>query len=123
MDSMRRSIGKRSIAILAAAVSAGTIGHLRGQDKRVPELHPKNSDPITLTIKNQPPSVIYTSIALIAGINVVFDPEAKQLLNTVHVSLRLSNATLREALDNVATVTKTFWIPISGTTIAVARQE
>jgi hypothetical protein len=110
-------------AILAAAVSTAAIGQLRGQDKRAPELHPLNSEPISIRIISQTPGTLYETIARLVGISVVWDPEAKAQSATARFSVDISKASLREALDMVATVTKTSWIPTSDTTIAVTRRQ
>ena len=123
MDLLRRSISKLSIALLVTAVS---IGHLPGQDKRVPELHPLTSDPLpALRMVSQTPGTLYETIARFTGINVVWDPaEEKQQSATARFTVELSKGTtLREALDKVASATKTSWTPISDTTISVKRQQ
>ena len=120
MESMRRSFGTCLMAVLAAAILGGPLESLRGQDRRVPELRPLNSDPINVRMIGQTPRTLYETIAKLTGINVLWDPEAKAQSETGKFTVELSKATLREALDKVASVTKTSWKPVSDTTVSVA---
>ena len=81
--------------------------------------------PITLDLKaNMPISlhlatttdIVYKTIASLAGINVLIDPEYKPQ----KVTFELKDVSLREALDMIAIQTKTFWRPVSSNTILVA---
>jgi general secretion pathway protein D len=108
------------MAVLAAAVLTGPVAPLHGQDKSVQELRPLNSDPINLLMTNQTPRTLYETVAKIAGVDVLWDPEARAQSETARFNVKLSNATLREALDKVAALTKTSWKTVSATTIAVA---
>ena len=120
MESSRRRLCECLMAVLAAAVLTGPVAPLRGQDKSLPELRPLNSDPINLRVTNQTPRTLYETVANIAGIDVVWDPEARAQSETARLNVKLSNATLREALDMVAALTKTSWKPASATAIFVA---
>jgi general secretion pathway protein D len=77
----------------------------------LPELRPLNPERINLKMNNQPPKILFETVAKVAGINVIWDPEYQQGRN---LSLDLSNATLEEALDDVAILTKSFWKPLPG---------
>ncbi len=83
-----------------------------------PELRPISQLPSTLKMNNQPPKVLYETIGKLAGINVVFDPTYTNSAGK-NFNLDLSNASLDQALDYVAILTKTFWKPISANTIFV----
>ena len=83
----------------------------------VPRLKPITNQISTLKMNNQPPKVLYETVGKLAGINVVFDPSYTAGKNA---NLDLTNATLEEALDYTAMLTKTFWKPISANTIFVA---
>jgi hypothetical protein len=48
MESMRRGLGASLMAVCVAAILTGPFESLRGQDRRVPELRPLSSDPITV---------------------------------------------------------------------------
>ena len=120
MESLRTRLYKCLMAVLVAAVLTGPVAPLRGQDKSVQELRPLNSEPINLLMTNQTPRTLYETVAKIAGIDVLWDPEARAQSEAARFNVKLSNATLREALDKVAALTKTSWKPASATTIAVA---
>jgi general secretion pathway protein D len=83
-----------------------------------PELKPISQLPSTLKMNNQPPRVLYETVGKLAGINVVFDPQFTPP-GGKNFNLDLSNATLEQALDYLAVLTKTFWKPISANTIFV----
>ena len=86
-----------------------------------PELKPISRQPINLRMTNQPPRVLYETVGKLAGINVVFDPDYRQDQNANRpLSLELTNSTLENALDYLATMTRTFWQPMSENTIFVA---
>lgn len=118
MESMRRRLSTFFIALFVAAILAGPLS-LRGQDKGVPELRPLYPHPITLHLHGQPPCVIYETIAKLTGISVVWAPEAEAQSETGSFTVEFSKVPLREALDKVASVTKTSWKATSGTTVSV----
>ncbi len=82
----------------------------------VPELKPVTNQINLLKMNNQPPKVLYETVGKLAGINVLFDPQYQA---TKNANLDLNNATLEEALDYIAMLTKTFWKPISANAIFV----
>jgi general secretion pathway protein D len=84
----------------------------------VPELRPLNQQPINVKMNTQPSKVLFETVGKLAGINVLFDPEFKE---TNKQSIELTGATLNEALDYLAIVTKTFWKPLSANTIFVTQ--
>ncbi len=84
----------------------------------VPELRPLNQQPINVKMNSQPSKVLFETVGKLAGINVLFDPEFKE---TNKQSIELTGATLNEALDYLAIVTKTFWKPLSANTIFVTQ--
>ncbi|HLI84784.1 MAG TPA: cohesin domain-containing protein, partial [Bryobacteraceae bacterium] len=77
----------------------------------LPELKPLNPEKITLKINNQPPKVLFDTVAKVAGLNVIWDPDYQQGRN---VSLDLNNSTAEEALDDAALLTKSFWKALPG---------
>jgi general secretion pathway protein D len=84
----------------------------------LPELRPLNPQPITIKINNQPPKVLFETVAKVAGLNVIWDPEYQAGKN---LSLDLTNSTVEQALDDVALLTKSFWKPLpGGNTIFIA---
>ncbi len=83
----------------------------------VPELKPISRQLNTLRMNNQPVRLLFETIGKLAGINVIFDPEFQAPPRNFTVDL--TNTTLEDALNYVATLTKTFWKPLSENTIFV----
>ncbi|HXA51769.1 MAG TPA: hypothetical protein VNV86_15740, partial [Candidatus Acidoferrum sp.] len=81
-----------------------------------PVLDPAVRTPVTLTMTNQPPRILFETLARYAGITVLFDPEYQPGRNA---NFGADEATLEEALDNLALVTKSWWKPLSRNTIFV----
>jgi general secretion pathway protein D len=84
----------------------------------VPELRPLNDDLIDLKMTNKP-RVLFETVAKVAGINVLFDPDYNSQQQIQSVQIDLSRTTLEQALDELGVVTKSFWKPLSGNTIFV----
>ena len=100
------------------------LAHKRAQERTdallpIPELKPLNPDPFDLRMSNQPPRVLFETIAGVAKINVLFDPEYNQQQTIRTQSMVLSQTTLEEALNQLAIITKSFWKPVSSNTIFV----
>jgi general secretion pathway protein D len=84
----------------------------------VPELKPLNSTPLTLRMAGQKTKVVFETIARLAGINVVWDPDYQApAKDTINVDL--NNSTLEDALDYVSVETKSFWKALSPNTIFI----
>ncbi len=79
-----------------------------------PELRPLNTEPIDLKLVNQSPKTMFESVCKYAGISLVIDPEYQPGKN---LSLDVKSATVNQALDFLASTTKSFWKPLSGNTI------
>ena len=92
-----------------------------GSMQPLPELKSLNPDPINLKMNNQPPKVLFETVGKYAGINVLFDPEYTTGTPVKPQSIELNDATLSEALDYLALVTRSFWKPISGNAIFVTQ--
>src|SRR5205823_1345454 len=58
------------------------------------ELRPLNTDLIDLKMVNQPPRVLFETVAKVAGINVLFDPEYAQQQTIRTQSIDLTRTTL-----------------------------
>ena len=85
----------------------------------VPELRPLNPAPIPrLTMKNTP-RILFETVAKVAGINVLFDPEYDTAQTVRSQQMDLTNVTIEQALDQVSVLTKSFWKPLSSNTIFV----
>src|ERR1019366_5229430 len=84
----------------------------------VPELRPLNQQPINLKMNNTSVKVLFETVGKLAGINVLFDAEFKAESKQ---SIHPTGATLNEALDYLAIVTKAFWKPLSANAIFVTQ--
>jgi general secretion pathway protein D len=83
-----------------------------------PLLKPMTAVIPVLKMNNQPPKVLYDTVAKLAGVNVVFDSQYAPPTRNFNVDL--SNATADQAFDYLATLTHTFWKPLTSNTIFVA---
>ncbi len=85
-----------------------------------PVLRPLSTQAINLRMSNQPPKVLYETVAKLAGINVVFDPDYANDPNARrNISVDLNNSTLDDALDYLGTMTHTFWKALSPNAIFI----
>src|SRR5262249_35733198 len=80
------------------------------------ELKEPFTDPITLKMYNQPPRILFETVAKYAGVDILFDREYQQGKNA---SLDVTNATLEQALDPLALLTKSYWRSISPRSIFI----
>ncbi len=81
-----------------------------------PVLKPVTNEPLTLHM-TEDSKVVYQAVGKAAGINVLFDPD----YSSKRIQVDLSNVTLLEALRIVATMSNTFWRPVTSNTIFVAQ--
>src|SRR5215469_15278853 len=72
--------------------------------------------PISLHLSSTTVDVVYKTIAMIAGINVLIDPDYKPQ----KINFELQDVNLRQAMEMIAMQSKTFWRPVSSNTIIVA---
>ena len=72
--------------------------------------------PISLHLTSTTVDVVYKTIAKIAGINVLIDPDYKPQ----KINFELQDVSLRQAMEMIAMQSKTFWRPLSANTIMVA---
>jgi len=80
-----------------------------------PELKPLSREPINLKMTNDT-RVVYETIAKLAGLSVIFDPD----FTSRRITAELPNVTLEQALDAVALESKSFWKPVTPSVIFVA---
>ncbi len=85
----------------------------------VPELKALNPEPINLKMANQKPRILFDTVGKLAGINVIFDPDYETTNTIKSSSIELTNASLGEAFDDVAMVTKSYWKVLTPNTIFV----
>jgi general secretion pathway protein D len=74
--------------------------------------------PTPTKINGSMPQVLFRTVAAMAGLYVVFDPQYTPATNKPF-DVNLDGMTVEEAFDYLAFVTHTFWKPISGNTIFV----
>jgi general secretion pathway protein D len=103
------------------AQSPGTTANPRTSDEAFEdlaapvELKPISNEPLTLhTVEDS--KAVYQAVGKLAGINVLFDPS----YNSKRIPVELNNVTLYDALRIIATVSRTFWRPVTPNTIFVA---
>ena len=84
----------------------------------MPELKPHQPGPDPTCDERQPPRLLFETVAKLAGLNVLWDPEYQPQVRG-NVSVEFDNATLEEALDYIAVITKSYWKPLSPNTIFI----
>jgi general secretion pathway protein D len=80
-----------------------------------PQLKPLSRAPINLKMTNDS-RVIYDTVAKLAGLTVVFDPD----FTSRRIATELTDITLEQALDIVSLESKAFWKPVTNNIIFVA---
>ncbi|MGH9682711.1 MAG: cohesin domain-containing protein [Candidatus Acidiferrales bacterium] len=107
------------IAAQQASASGKTVNPTPEPDEDLlaapPELKPLSREPINLKMTNDA-RVVFETIAKLAGLSVVFDPD----FSSRRITAELPNVTLEQALDAVALESKAFWKPLTPSVIFVA---
>ena len=85
----------------------------------VPELRPLKSTLQDFKMINQTPKVLFDTLALNAGINVLYDPEYLTSGPKEKQTVTFTNSTVEDALNYLALLTKSYWKPINSNTIFV----
>jgi general secretion pathway protein D len=80
-----------------------------------PRLKPLSQEPINLKMTNDS-RVVFETIAKLAGLSVIFDPDYV----SHRVTVDLPGVTLEQGLDAVAFESKAFWKPLTSSVIEVA---
>jgi len=86
--------------------------------QRPPELKPLPHEPINLKSNNDA-RIVYETIAKLAGITVIFDPD----IQSRRISVDFTGISYEQALDVVALESKTFWKPVGSNIIFVAPEQ
>jgi len=84
-----------------------------------PVLKPIKREIVNLKMNNQPVKILFETLAKMAGINVMFDPDFVSQNSGKNYPVDFQNTTLEEALDYLSILTKAYWKPISGNAIYV----
>jgi general secretion pathway protein D len=112
---------RRTMEVLAARAAAApkppnlNPGETEALLPAPPELKPVSNEPINLKMTNDS-RVVFETIAKLAGLSVIFDPD----FTSRRITVELPNVTLEQALDDVALESKAFWKPLSSSVIFVA---
>ncbi len=75
--------------------------------------------PSPMKMNSSTPQQLYRTVAMVAGVYVVFDPTYQPPSGFKPVDVNLDGMTVEQAFDYLAFVTHTFWKPISANTIFV----
>jgi general secretion pathway protein D len=110
LEVIRRRVNGQSDAV-APKTSDEAFASLAGPV----QLKPISDEPLTLHMVEDS-KVIYQTVGKAAGINVLFDPD----YTSKRIQVDLANTTLEDALRIIATVSNTFYRPITSNTIFVA---
>jgi general secretion pathway protein D len=84
-----------------------------------PELKPLSRDPINGLKMTNDARVVYETIAKLAGLSVIFDPD----FTSRRITVDFPSVTLEQALDAVSLESKAFWKPITSNIIFVAQDQ
>jgi general secretion pathway protein D len=107
-----------AIAAKSAAEKAPAAAPAEEQPKVMaspPQLKPLSQAPINLKSTNDS-RVIFDTVAKLAGLTVVFDPD----FTSRRIPVELTDVTVQQALDIVALESKAFWKPVTNDIIFVA---
>jgi general secretion pathway protein D len=86
----------------------------------LPQLQPMVRRVGPLKMNNQQLNILYNTVAAIAGISVVYDSTWNRPTRTFDVEL--PEMAVEDALDYLALVTRTYWKPLTPTTIFVTEE-
>jgi general secretion pathway protein D len=110
---------KRTMDAMLAASNPRPEVAATGPDEQVlsgpPVMKPLSREPINLKMTNDA-RVVYETIAKLAGLSVIFDPD----FTSRRITAELPNVTLEQALDAVSLESKAFWKPVTPSVIFVA---
>jgi general secretion pathway protein D len=84
----------------------------------IPVLKPTMARYDSLVINNQPTRVLFDTVAKVAGLNIIYDPDFQPAV-TRNLTVDVSRLTPEQALDYLALLTKVYWKPLSPNTIFV----
>jgi general secretion pathway protein D len=112
---------KRTMEAIASREAASQPGTnvAPPQDEQIlataPVLKPISAELINVKMTNDA-KVVFDTIAKMAGVSVVFDPD----FTSRRITAELPNVTLEQALETVCLETKSFWKPITPNVIFIA---
>src|SRR5262245_52117495 len=80
------------------------------------QLEPRITNPVDIHMAAQDSRVAFETLAELAGLNVIFDPDFRG----TRIPIELNKVDIFEALDILALQTRSFWKPVNKTTILVS---
>src|SRR5262245_5783647 len=80
------------------------------------QLEPRLTNPVDIHMASQDSRVAFETLAELAGLNVIFDPDFRG----TRIPIELNRVDIFEALDILALQTRSFWKPVNKTTILVS---
>lgn len=114
---------KRTIELMNGQGRPSALNPATQPDEQIlaqpPELKPLSRDPINGLKMTNDARVVYETIAKLAGLSVIFDPD----FTSRRITVDFPSVTLEQALDAVSLESKAFWKPITTNIIFVAQDQ
>jgi general secretion pathway protein D len=114
---------KRTMELMAAQNRPTALNPATQPDEQIlaqpPELKPLSRDPINGLKMTNDARVVYETIAKLAGLSVIFDPD----FTSRRITVDFPSVTLEQALDAVSLESKAFWKPVTSNIIFVAQDQ